>query len=128
MTAWVLRICRRFRTPRNVPSVLRYVAAQVGPVGAAAIARDVDLPRTTHHMLAARKDDGLVVHLPEERKSALGGTAHELGTGYSRQAQLQRLARFPIAQLVKPTKRTAHPQPGRRGPQRRRGNRSRAHR
>lgn len=30
---------------RNVLSVLRYVAAQVGPVGVAAIARDVDLPR-----------------------------------------------------------------------------------
>ena len=94
---------------RNVLSVLRYVAAQAGPVGAAAIARDVDLPRsTTYHLLAALVDDGFVVHLPEERKYALGVTAHELGTGYSRQAPLQRLARFPIAQLVERTKRTAH--------------------
>lgn len=94
---------------RNVLSVLRYVAAQAGPVGAAAIARDVDLPRsTTYHLLAALVDDGFVVHLPEERKYALGVTAHELGTGYSRQAPLQRLARFPLAQLVERTKRTAH--------------------
>ncbi|MDJ0316221.1 IclR family transcriptional regulator [Arthrobacter antibioticus] len=94
---------------KNVLSVLRYVASQGGAVGAAAIARDVDLPRsTTYHLLAALVDDGFVVHLPEERKYALGVTAHELGTGYSRQAPLHRLARFPIAQLVERTKRTAH--------------------
>lgn len=94
---------------KNVLSVLRYVASQAGPVGAAAIARDVDLPRsTTYHLLAALIDDGFVVHLPEERKYALGVTAHELGTGYSRQIPLQRIARFPMAQLVERTKRTAH--------------------
>lgn len=94
---------------KNVLSVLRYVASQAGPVGAAAIARDVGLPRsTTYHLLSALVDDGFVVHLPEERKYALGVTAHELGTGYSRQVPLQRLARYPLAQLVERTKRTAH--------------------
>ncbi|MGA7205240.1 MAG: IclR family transcriptional regulator [Specibacter sp.] len=94
---------------KNVLSVLRYVASQAGPVGAAAVARDVGLPRsTTYHLLAALVDDGFVVHLPEERKYALGVTAHELGTGYTRQAPLQRIARFPLAQLVARTKRTAH--------------------
>jgi DNA-binding IclR family transcriptional regulator len=94
---------------KNVLSVLRYIASQAGPVGAAAIARDMDLPRsTTYHLLTALIDDGFVVHLPEERKYALGVTAHELGTGYSRQVPLQRLARFPLAQLVERTKRTAH--------------------
>jgi DNA-binding IclR family transcriptional regulator len=94
---------------KNVLSVLRHVAAQAGPVGAAAIARDVGLPRsTTYHLLAALVDDGFVVHLPEERKYALGVTAHELGTGYSRQVPLQRIARFPISQLVARTRRTAH--------------------
>lgn len=94
---------------KNVLSVLRYVASQGGPVGAAAISREVGLPRsTTYHLLAALIDDGFVVHLPEERKYALGVTAHELGTGYARQAPLQRIARFPIAQLVARTKRTAH--------------------
>ncbi len=94
---------------KNVLSVLRYIAAQAGPVGAAAIARDAELPRsTTYHLLTALIEDGFVVHLPEERKYALGVTAHELGTGYSRQVPLQRLARFPIAQLVERTRRTAH--------------------
>lgn len=94
---------------KNVLSVLRYIAAQAGPVGAAAISRVVELPRsTTYHLLTALIEDGFVVHLPEERKYALGVTAHELGTGYTRQVPLQRLARFPIAQLVERTKRTAH--------------------
>ena len=94
---------------KNVLSVLRYIAAQAGPVGAGSIVRDVGLPRsTTYHLLAALIDDGFVVHLPEERKYALGVTAHELGTGYSRQAPLQRIARFPMQRLVERTKRTAH--------------------
>lgn len=94
---------------KNVLSILRYVASQAGPVGASTIAREVELPRsTTYHLLAALIDDGFLVHLPEERKYALGATAHELGTGYSRQAPLQRIARHPLAQLVVRTKRTAH--------------------
>ncbi|MGN5732045.1 IclR family transcriptional regulator [Arthrobacter psychrochitiniphilus] len=94
---------------RNVLAMLRYIASQAGPVGAASIARDVELPRsTTYHLLSALIDDGFVVHLPEERKYALGVTAHELGTGYSRQVPLQRLARFPMAHLVERSRRTAH--------------------
>lgn len=93
----------------QVLAVLRFVAGQANPVGAAAIARDVGLPRsTTYQLIAALIDDGFLVHLPEERKYALGVTAHELGTGYSRQAPLQRIARFPLARLVSRTRRTAH--------------------
>lgn len=94
---------------KNVLSVLRYIASQAAPVGAGAIVRDMQLPRsTTYHLLATLIEDGFVVHLPEERKYALGVTAHELGTGYARQAPLQRIARFPMAQLVERTKQTAH--------------------
>lgn len=93
----------------QVLAVLRYVASQAGPVGASVIARDVGLPRsTTYHLIATLIDDGFLVHLPEERKYALGVTAHELGTGYSRQAPLQRIGRFPLARLVARTRRTAH--------------------
>lgn len=93
----------------NVLSVLRYIASQAGPVGAGAIVREMELPRsTTYHLLAALIHEGFVVHLPEERKYALGVTAHELGTGYARQAPLQRIARFPMTQLVERTKQTAH--------------------
>lgn len=93
----------------NVLSVLRYIASQAGPIGAGAIVRDMNIPRsTTYHLLAALIDEGFVVHLPEERKYALGVTAHELGTGYTRQVPLQRIARFPMVQLVERTKQSAH--------------------
>ncbi|WP_427006176.1 IclR family transcriptional regulator [Pseudarthrobacter sp. H2] len=93
----------------QVLAVLRFVAGQANPVGASVIARDVGLPRsTTYQLIAALIEDGFLVHLPEERKYALGVTAHELGTGYSRQVPLQRIARFPLARLVSRTRRTAH--------------------
>ena len=93
----------------QVLAVLRYVAEQAGPVAASVIARDVGVPRsTTYQLIAALVDDGFLVHLPEEQKYALGVTAHELGTGYSRQAPLQRIARHPLARLVGRTRRTAH--------------------
>ena len=93
----------------QVLAVLRYVAGQAGPVSASIIARDVGLPRsTTYQLIASLIDDGFLVHLPEERKYALGVTAHELGTGYSRQAPIQRIARFPLSRLVARTRRTAH--------------------
>ncbi|MBT8159841.1 MULTISPECIES: IclR family transcriptional regulator [Arthrobacter] len=93
----------------QVLAVLRYVAGQAGPVSASIIARDVGLPRsTTYQLIASLIDDGFLVHLPEERKYALGVTAHELGTGYSRQAPIQRIARHPLSRLVARTRRTAH--------------------
>ncbi|MHC6594775.1 IclR family transcriptional regulator [Arthrobacter sp. C152] len=102
---------RRSKAPAaaQVLAVLRFVAGQAGPVSASVIARDVGLPRSTsYQLITALVEDGFLVHLPEERKYALGVTAYELGTGYARQAPLQRIARFPLAQLVRRTRRTAH--------------------
>ena len=48
------------------------------------------------------------MHLPEERRYGLGLSAHELASGYSRQAPLQRLARVPLAALVDRTGHNAH--------------------
>ena len=93
----------------QVLAILRYLGRQAGPVSAGAVARDLSLPRsTTYHLLAALVADGFAVHLPEERRYALGATAHELGTGYARQAPLQRIGRFPLRQLVARTRVTAH--------------------
>ncbi len=93
----------------QVLAILRYLGTQAGPVSAAVVARDLALPRsTTYHLLAALVSDGFAVHLPEERKYALGATAHELGTGYARQAPLQRIGRFPLRKLVTQGKATAH--------------------
>lgn len=93
----------------QVLAILRYLARQAGPVAAAALARDLELPRsTTYHLLATLTEAGFVVHLPEERRYALGVSAYELGTGYTRQAPLQRLARVPLATLVDRVGQSAH--------------------
>jgi DNA-binding IclR family transcriptional regulator len=90
-------------------AILRYLARQAGPVPAGAISRDLRLPRsTTYHLLATLQQDAFVVHLPEDRRYALGISAYELGSGYSRQAPLQRLARAPLATLVDRTRQSAH--------------------
>jgi DNA-binding IclR family transcriptional regulator len=93
----------------QVLDILRYLARQAGPTPAGAIARDLRLPRsTTYHLLSTLQAEGFVVHLPEDRRYALGIGAYELGSGYVRQAPLQRLARVPLARLVDRTKQSAH--------------------
>ena len=93
----------------QVLAVLRYLSQQSGPVPAAAIARDVELPRsTTYHLLHTLIRDGFVVHLPEERRYGLGLSAYELGSSYTRQTPLQRLARVPLTALVDRCGHNAH--------------------
>ncbi|WP_052868829.1 IclR family transcriptional regulator [Streptomyces niger] len=93
----------------QVLAILRYLAGQLGPVPAAAISRDVGLPRsTTYHLLDTLAQDGFVVHLPDERRYGLGVSAFELASGYSRQAPFQRLARAPLTALVDRTGHSAH--------------------
>ncbi|MDT4922702.1 MAG: hypothetical protein QOG01_415 [Pseudonocardiales bacterium] len=90
-------------------AILRLLGRQAGPVPAAVLIRELELPRSTvYHLLATLVDEGFVTHLPEDRRYALGLAAYELGTGYSRQAPLQRLARVPLADLVDRVGHTAH--------------------
>jgi DNA-binding IclR family transcriptional regulator len=93
----------------QVLAVLGHLGRQAGPVPAAAVARELDLPRsTTYQLLATLAESGFVVHLADERRYALGVAAYELATGYARQAPLQRVARVPLARLVDRTGHTAH--------------------
>lgn len=94
---------------RQVLAILGHLARQAGPVPAAAVARDLGLPRsTTYQLLTTLVEAGFAVHLADERRYGLGVAAHELGTGYARQAPLQRLARVPLAGLVDRCGHTAH--------------------
>lgn len=89
--------------------VLRLLAAQPEPLPVERIAADLGLPRSsTYHLLTAMAEEGFVVHLPEERTYGLGVAAFEVGSGFARQAPLQRIARRPLAALVDSTRQSAH--------------------
>ncbi|PZF60098.1 IclR family transcriptional regulator [Curtobacterium sp. MCBD17_034] len=101
--------------PRSVPAatnavrLLRYLGAQRGPVTAAAVARELRLPRSsTYHLLAALEAEGFVVHYPEERRYGIGVAAFELGSGYLRQAPLARLGAPVLGSLVDRLGESAH--------------------
>jgi DNA-binding IclR family transcriptional regulator len=89
--------------------VLRFLASQPDPVPLDRIIRACDLPRSTaYHLLNAMIEQGFVVHLTDEHRYGLGVAAFEVGSGYSRQAPLQRMARRPLAALVDRVGQTAH--------------------
>lgn len=89
--------------------VLQFLAGQPEPVAVERIARDVGIPRsTTYHLLQAMVEEGFVVHLGDDRTYGLGVAAFEVGSGYARQAPLQRIARRPLAALVDRTGHSAH--------------------
>ena len=89
--------------------VLDHLARRGEPVAAAALARDLGLPRSSvYHLLGVLVDRGYVRHLPEERRYGLGVAAYELGSAYQRQAPLQRMARGVMDRLVDRTGHNAH--------------------
>jgi DNA-binding IclR family transcriptional regulator len=94
---------------RQALGLLQALARSPGPVPAASLARDLGLPRsTTYHLLTELIDAGFVVHLPEERRYGLGVSAFEIGSAYSRQEPLARLARPLLARLVDAVGHSAH--------------------
>ncbi len=89
--------------------VLRFLATQADPVPLERIMRACDLPRSTaYHLINTMIDEGFVAHLPDEHRYGLGVAAFEVGTGFTRQEPLARLARRPLAELVDRTGHGAH--------------------
>lgn len=89
--------------------VLRFLASQPDPVSLERIARACELPRSTaYHLLRTMADEGFVSHLVEEHRFGLGLAAFEVGSGYARQAPLQRIARRAVAALADRTGESAH--------------------
>lgn len=90
-------------------AVLRVLAQHAGPVSAATITRELDLPRsTTYHLLAELAAAGFVTHLPDERRYGLGIATFELGSAYLRHDPLERLAGPILRALVDVQQHTAH--------------------
>lgn len=99
----------------NVPAaghalaILTLLARHATPVPAATVARELGLPRSsTYHLLAVLVERGYAVHLPEERRYGLGVAAFELGSAYTRQAPLERIARPRLTRLADATGHNAH--------------------
>lgn len=89
--------------------VLQLLARHTEPLPAAAIARDLGLPRSsTYRLLTTLADRGFVSHLRESGRFGLGAAAYELGSAYRRQAPLQRIAAPLLARLVDATTHNAH--------------------
>lgn len=89
--------------------VLTFLASQPEPVPLDRIRRACGLPRSTaYHLLQAMVEEGFVAHLEEEHRFGLGVAAFEVGTGYSRQEPLQRLARRVLTTVVDQTRQSAH--------------------
>ncbi|MEI2811671.1 MAG: IclR family transcriptional regulator [Nocardioides sp.] len=81
--------------------VLRYLASQAAPVPLESIMRACELPRSTaYHLINAMIEEGFVLHVADDHRYGLGVAAYEVGSGYTRQAPLQRIARRPLAMLV----------------------------
>ena len=109
------RYCLRYETMPNAPAathalkVLRLLARHAAPLPASAIARELELPRSsTYHLLGVLKDEGFVVHLPEQRRYGLGVAAFELGSAYERQESLRWIAQTVLTRLVSATTHNAH--------------------
>jgi DNA-binding IclR family transcriptional regulator len=89
--------------------VLKFLATQPDPVPLERVMRACDLPRSTaYHLMTAMAEEGFVTHLADERRYGLGVAAFEVGSGYTRQAPLQRLARRPLATLADRVGESAH--------------------
>lgn len=99
----------------NVPAatsaldVLELLARHAAPLPAAAIARDLGLPRsTTYHLLSALRERGFVAHLEDERRWGLGVAAFALGAAYTRQEPLRWIAQNVLKDLVAETTHNGH--------------------
>jgi IclR family transcriptional regulator, acetate operon repressor len=89
--------------------VLLQLASRPGPVGAATLARELSIPRSTvYHLLDVLMEHHFVVHLPDQRGYGLGVAAFEIGSAYVRHEPLELLARPVLRRLVDAIGETAH--------------------
>lgn len=89
--------------------VLRLLAAAPGPLSAAVVAEQLDVPRaSTYRLLRSMTEEGFLVHFPEEGRWGLGLATFEVGQAYLRRQPLERLARPLVLRLVGSLRRTVH--------------------
>src|SRR5690606_34174572 len=85
--------------------IIRHLAGHSGPVRAATIARDLELPRSSvYHLPAVLRDEGFVVHPPEHQAYALAPLLGEIGSFVAAPNALARLGTPVLGRLVGETK------------------------
>lgn len=86
---------------RHTLQVLSYLARRGAPVRAATIARDLDLPRSSmYQLIAVMRDEGFLVHYPEDQAYGLSAVLSDIGTSTLRTTRLERLAQPLLERLV----------------------------
>ncbi|HRN30133.1 MAG TPA: helix-turn-helix domain-containing protein, partial [Terrimesophilobacter sp.] len=77
---------------RSALRIIRYLAGHSGPVRAATIARNLELPRSSlYHLLNVLQDEGFVVHSPEHQGYALAPLLGDIGSSVLASRALARL-------------------------------------
>ncbi len=90
---------------RSTLRIIRYLAGHSGPVRAATISRDLNLPRSSiYHLLRVLQDEGFVVHSPEHQGYTLAPLLGEIGSSVLASNALARLAAPVLERLVSETK------------------------
>ena len=86
---------------RSALGVLRVLAARGGPLRATTLARELDVPRSSmYQLLGVLRDEGFIVHYPEDRTYGLSDLVAQLGSAASASERIARLARPLLERLV----------------------------
>lgn len=90
---------------RSTLRIIRYLAGHSGPVRAATISRDLNLPRSSvYHLLSVMQREGFVVHSPEHQGFTLAPLLGEIGSSVLASNALARLGTPLLERLVAETK------------------------
>lgn len=90
---------------RHTLRVIRYLAGHSGPVRAARISRDLDLPRSSlYHLLKVMQSEGFVVHSPEHQGFALAPLLGEIGSSVLASNAVARLGTPVLERLIAETR------------------------
>lgn len=86
---------------RSALGVLRVLAARGGPLRATTLARELGVPRSSmYQLLAVLREEGFVVHYPEDRTYGLSDLVAQLGTAATASERIARLARPLLERLA----------------------------
>lgn len=90
---------------RSTLRIIRYLAEHSGPVRAATIGRNLDLPRSSvYHLLQVMQREGFVVHSPEHQGFTLAPLLGEIGSSVLASNALAQLGTPLLERLVTETK------------------------